>query len=378
MNTSNERRGKLDDFIGVIVILIVIGIIILTIFLISAGVNAKAEAKAEEFKDESQRKIVTGGCASYPYIMKWNYLMIEEVKKLISSRSITNAEKLLKHPVKIPPESDSDKAEYKANVIWATAYIKFLKEIEVLTIKVTDQYAIEKDMSDYDIVEITRSSNKNMATGTYIFKFDSEDNLLLLRAPCIKRDIGDDCCSLVYDKKLEVGDIIRIDKNLIKDFQIFGSQLMKSTISSENTNTGNTPVVRTMISEMVFGTSYTLLKGMNGFSVGTEHKIEDARKIQLIFTDKTDIEFHGISIFYEFNKRMGNVKNKEILKKLNNTGNEDDQISKNLPPKIELAETPQYLIEIKELSKLFKEGILDENEYKTKKHEILFQENDKK
>jgi len=102
-----------------------------------------------------------------------------------------------------------------------------------------------------------------------------------------------------------------------------------------------------------------MLKFISEFSLNSENKINDTRVLQVILNDKSDIEFAGITIYYEFNRILGNVKNKEEIKGI-------------LEPKeLNNGEKSDYINELKELKSLMDSGILTKEEFQTKKREIL-------
>lgn len=233
----------------------------------------------------------------------------------------------------------------------------FRRIIEEQTLAFFDTLALKSDFEGYSFVEITRSSHKDITIGTYIYKFNDNDNLHLMRVPFRVKTFGSDLCP-VFDNEL-VSNVLVIEKSSIKDFQVFGTQLMQTSINQSNIN----PDVSTLLSELLFGSSYTILKGISKISLSSSHTIKDVRLVQVIISDKTDLEFSGISIYYEFNRRFGKTKNKEVeaIDKSDNSNNfKDEQLLSN-----------DYYEELRKLKALLDEGILTQHEFDTKKREYL-------
>jgi hypothetical protein len=76
--------------------------------------------------------------------------------------------------------------------------------------------------------------------------------------------------------------------------------------------------------------------------------------------NKSDIEFKGISVYYEFNRKMGNVKNKETNETSNHKSSED-----NFDNKDNVVEL------LKEYKKMLDDGLIDTDEYKSLKKKAL-------
>jgi hypothetical protein len=76
--------------------------------------------------------------------------------------------------------------------------------------------------------------------------------------------------------------------------------------------------------------------------------------------NKSDIEFKGISVYYEFNRKMGNVKNKETNETSKHISSED-----NFDNKDNVVEL------LKEYKKMLDDGLIDTDEYKSLKKKAL-------
>lgn len=236
-----------------------------------------------------------------------------------------------------------------------------LKVLSKRTLTYLNDLANKNNFSDYNFVEVTRSSKPKIVSGTYIYKFDKLDNFWLLRVPFKwievtgVRNIGTEKAKSVgkatvamVDFEL-VQDPVLIKKEDLKDFQVFGTELMQTSTSIS----GSSPGVKTIFSELVLGPSYAILQGLSKVAINSMHTVEDTRVVQVILCDKTDIELRGISIYYEFNRRLGNIKNKEA-----------DEPTK-------VSNQKNYIEELRELKELMDEGIITEEEFKRKKEAIL-------
>ncbi len=239
-----------------------------------------------------------------------------------------------------------------------------------------NKYAIRNNFKDYNIVDITRTSNKNLPVGVYLYKFDESDNLFLLKMPLSTITETQENKTYYYYNSTEKRDLVIIDKDSIRDFQYFGIQLMQSTSRVSN---NNPPIVSTMISELFFGSSLTILKGINKISPTTSHSINDLRTVQVILNDKTDLEFKGISIYYDFNRIFGKVKNKEVkdngkdnsLEKGISNVKSTDNIRK---PESNKNGGYKYIEELRELKLLLDENIITDKEFEIRKERILSME----
>ncbi|QMS85994.1 SHOCT domain-containing protein [Candidatus Xianfuyuplasma coldseepsis] len=142
-------------------------------------------------------------------------------------------------------------------------------------------------------------------------------------------------------------------------------------------------------SELFFGQSYTMLKGVNNMvkgitdklvegnnrivnsikdsftalnetlsSLSSNHRIVDTRLIQVIFDDSTDIELVGVSIIYEFNRKIGSKRRNETKKVIEQP--------------VHLKEHKNsYIEELKQLKELLDAGIISEEEFNAKKTKLL-------
>lgn len=231
---------------------------------------------------------------------------------------------------------------------------KLNRRISDASLKTADFFASSKNMKNYKFVSVTRSTFPEVRVGLYFYEFDENETLKLLPVPFeFVGDLSTMDYSVAYDVEYE-SEVISIEKSKIRDFQYFGSQLMELSSS----NPSQPSLLGTMFSEIFLGTSYTLLKGLSQSSMQIKSEMKDYRVVQVILDEKTDIEFSGISIFYEFNRLYGKVKNKEVLAE---TVNKEQKETNTL----------DYSEELKKLKELFDTDLITKEEYDSKRKKIL-------
>lgn len=228
----------------------------------------------------------------------------------------------------------------------------FLEIIKKCSLEYLDKYAKDNNLKSYSFVDIRRTSQSLISVGTYIYIFTENEDLLLLKAP-FSFQLNVPIFNLDF-----LSTAVLIKKESIKDFQVFGTQLMET----ETRFGGVRPGISTVISEVLLGPSYTLLKGLSSISLNSSHTINDARVVQVILNDKSDIEFGGISIYYDFNRRLGNIKNKEI---------ENSSIDEKGLKNIESLTGKNYINDLRELKLLLDENIITQEDFDSKKKELL-------
>ena len=229
------------------------------------------------------------------------------------------------------------------------------------TLKYVDNLALELSINEYSFVDVNRSSYSGIEAGNYIYEFKENDSLVLLKTPIYFEKLQSGFLTLFDSNNINKTPII-IKREEIKDFQIFGTQLNQTDINM--TNQGNSKL-STMFSESIFGPSYTILNGLSKITLNSTHSINDARVVQVMLIDKTDIELRGISIYFDFNRRYGNIKNKE-----------NELVNKHLVTgtKHKLDETKSdlnYIEEFKRLKELYDHGLITLEEYNLKKKKLL-------
>jgi len=262
-----------------------------------------------------------------------------------------------------------------------TANIFNPQEVERLSMIFFEEHLNQYGFNDYSIVDITRSTFNQVENGTYVYEITNDKTIRMIKIPLkvIVNRSGDSFN--VFDKRAydeSVGSLVEIKFSEIKDFQFFGSELMINRVETEKTKelygTINSPrIIGTAFREFLFGSSYSTLKGMssmmnqlnqtikaNKVNISTISEIKDTRVVQLILQNKSDIEFKGISVYYEFNRKMGNVKNKETNETSNHKSSED-----NFDNKDNVVEL------LKEYKKMLDDGLIDTDEYKSLKKKAL-------
>lgn len=270
---------------------------------------------------------------------------------------------------------------------------------QLFTIIETDKILIENGLLDYGIYEVTRSNHRNIRNGTYFYSFDKQDNLLVM-APPFKFLNFDGSKYIVFDAKLyKSNKVISIPKTDILSFKLYGTELMQSSVSTNRrpnevevlSPTTNMPYQRpsisgTFFSSLLFGSAFTILNGVgkqmhqqtnvlgnkldglrnkmdevvsaiNNISITTDHKIIDTSRVQIVLTDRRDLEIDGIHIFYDLNRMYPNL----------------DKASESSTKQIEQPKgsSPSLAKEILELKQLLDQGIIDEEEFKSLKKKLI-------
>ena len=242
-----------------------------------------------------------------------------------------------------------------------------------------DLILTELEIHDYAFVDITRSSRDDLSPGTYIYQISKNGDIAFMRNPLKLLIDRDGNPYHVFDKGLyqnAIDNIVKIPNESVKDFQLFGSELMINKVQTFDNNElhgtiDNPKLLGTAFNEMLFGTSFSLLKGMSGMmqqlnqsiiankvNIETISSIKDTRVVQVTFIDKTDIELCGVMIYYDFNRKMGRAHNKEDVKESTliskDSGSENNQLTK-----------------LKEYKQMLSEGLIDEDEFRALKNKLL-------
>ncbi len=261
-----------------------------------------------------------------------------------------------------------------------------LDSFQSLTVKLTDKIMIEEGLTEYGLVDITRSTKNDLGIGTYFYSIQKNGDLILMESPYIIHYEPNNNShyalfdSIKYKSSKSKKTIIR-NKN-IHDFQLFGSELVESSVQSIPNAPVAQPAIKvsvigTLFNEFLFGSSYAMLNGVGKMmssiqkqlevlkvNITTVHRINDTRKVQLILKDQSDLELKGISIYYDFNRKMGSVKNKIQNQVVQPS---DDSKAKEI---IEIKET-NSLSNLLEAQKMLKENLITKEEFDTLKLEIL-------
>ena len=321
---------------------------------------------------------------------------------------------------------------------------RYAKFAQYATLLETDKIMVELEANDYNIVYVKRSTNKNIPVGMYFYATDDTSfkffhppyNLHVIingflytdsEVQLIENGIEPEDSEsrfLIFDEEAyqkTINDIKVIDHNKIIKFDLFGTELMQSTVfntSSVNKSETQKPIetkniniqdikrpglLGTVLSQLMFGTSYTVLKGasqmmsavtsrldsvggkldetnlrleqldasvlkvvdaINNISIQTTHEIIDTRSVQIVFEDKSDIELEGISIYYDLNRYLGSD-DKKNSKDSSQKNNSKEQISNESITQEEASER------IKKFKSMQEEGLIDEDEYKEMKKDVL-------
>jgi hypothetical protein len=275
-------------------------------------------------------------------------------------------------------ESIKDKIKNRIGRLNITNNLLYIDTIHKHSIEELNKILSELGFNDYGFVDITRSSRSDLIPGNYIYQIDETNSLLLFKNP-LKVCIGSSGEGYaIFDAAAyedSVKKLLKIDANKIRDFQMFGTELMINNVTTFTKNEihgtiDHPKLLGTAFREILFGQSYASLKGMSTMlqqlnqtiiaskvNIKTISEIKDTRVIQVIFHDNTDIELKGIQVYYDFNRKMGNVKNKST--------NIDTTI------KTTLNDSVDQLSRLKQYKQMLLDGLIDEDEYKNLKNKLL-------
>ncbi len=356
------------------IVFFAVGLGIIGFFFLAIGIfglftmfkgSIQETSVANKLDEVLRAPIEAGKDCQYPSV--WDMWMVysrnEEGSQLVSKLLHDGMKNNLLYGADNFFRDDPDAKKRYDSIAYELIKSKMAKPVTDETMQKVDDLAGENKIANYFLVDVSRSSRPDINAGTYIGSFDESDNLTLLRAPFTSYSLPNNQAAAIFDRRLYLP-IVKIPKTSIKDFQTFGSQLMQSTVASE-TSQEKIGILSTGLSEIVFGTAYTMLKGMSKISVNTKHEIKDVRIVQVVFNDKTDVEFKGITIFFEFNRRMGNIKNKE--------SDEKTAVAQKIEPNtpVKTPSNSSYIQELKDLKELLDSGIITEQEFVEKKKDIL-------
>jgi hypothetical protein len=282
---------------------------------------------------------------------------------------------------------------------------RYSQFIQYLTIIETDKIMMELGAQDYKIAYLKRSTNDNFREGMYLYNI-TNDNFTLYEPPYKLYTFDNNTNYLIFNVdsyQSMINNIKVIQNNNIVDFNLFGTELMQSTVFNESVNKDITVghesniktvmsseikepgLVGTIMSQLIFGTSYTVLKGVskmagkvtkqlsnisekidklddsvlkvvdaiNNISIQTKHEIKDTRAVQIVFSDKSDVIIEGVEIYYDLNRFLGDLK-KVNTEKDKYLVNDNDVSSK-----------------IKEYKKMLDDGIINQEEFQALKNKLL-------
>jgi hypothetical protein len=298
----------------------------------------------------------------------------------------------------------------------ANGYIdqRFAKYAQYKTILETDKILVEKGAKEYSLVYVKRSSNQEIQEGMYIY-YLSKKELNLLHPPYNLYEFENKAKYLIFNSEAyqkTMSESKMINFNSIIKFELFGTELMQSSVQTNPTGqikerdnqrkptVLNQPqsikkpgLLGTVISQLMFGSSYTFLKGaskmmgnlsdklgnleelsketnqrlgnieenvlkvvdaINNISIQTTHEIKDTRSVQIIFADNTDIELEGVSIYYDLNRYLADKTQREKGNTIDTKFNEEEALEK-----------------ISHYKKMYDDNLIDEEEFKDMKKKIL-------
>lgn len=315
----------------------------------------------------------------------------------------------------------------------ASGYIepRYAKFAQYLTIIETDKIMIDLEANDYNVIYVKRSTNKDIPVGMYLYS-STPDSFRLFPPPYNLYKVDDylmleneieriQASYLIFDEEAyqkTINESITINHKSIIKFDLFGTELMKSTVSNhpeknidldhrsdeekykDLVNIEPPGLVGTMLSQLMFGSTFTILKAaskmmsavtnrldivsdqidgvnqrlddisdnilkvvnaINNISIQTTHEIVDTRSVQIIFNDNSDIELEGVSIYYDLNRYLAQQSNSQIESKEPGT----------VETKTNVLTEEDASEKIKKYKKMFDDGLIDEDEFKEMKKEVL-------
>jgi hypothetical protein len=278
--------------------------------------------------------------------------------------------------------------------------IPFPDIIQYYTIIETDKILIENGLIEYSINEVSRSSHPSIGIGEYFYCFDDAGDLLMYKVPY--RHVSTRKGNYIFlDSELyNKNEVIVIPKSEIISFKLYGTELMQSTVRTNSlsrdteqrvftSQSGYQPpsIVGTALSAILFGSTYTILKGVgksihqqtnvlgnrlnnlegkmddivdaiNSISISTDHQIIDTSRVQIVLSERRDLEIDGVNIYYDLNRVYPEKVNKSF----------------SATTQIESQETGSQISmtdEIMKLKKMLDDGIIDEEEFKSIKKKLI-------
>jgi hypothetical protein len=283
-------------------------------------------------------------------------------------------------------EENFNKFDITYDLTPGKASSSLLDSFQKLTVELTDKIMIEEGLTEYGLVDITRSTNNDLGIGTYFYSIQKNGDLILMESPyIIHYEPNNSSHYALFDStkyKNSKNKKTIIKNNNIHDFQLFGSELVESSVQTIPNVAVAQPAIKvsvigTLFNEFLFGSSYATLNGVGKMmssiqkqlevlkvNITTIHRINDTRRVQLILKDQSDLELKGISIYYDFNRKMGKAKNKIQETKIQSI----DEPGKN---KIIEEKETNTLNSLLEAQKMLKENLITKEEFDALKLEIL-------
>jgi len=253
--------------------------------------------------------------------------------------------------------------------------LEFLEIIKEKSAILCAEFAGKCGFKNYGVTRISHSTFQDLCEGEYFYDFDENDNLRLISLPLSNYSLRTMLYNsktakyepvysqmVIFDSsKAEFNKIIQLSQDMIYDFDLDGTQVSLT----QSTQNGSTPIVKTMFSEFLFGSSYAIINGLSSNMPRIDSKIEDLRTIQIVLNDHSDFRLQGISIYYDLKRYFGNVKNKKVnldpvleTKITQNSKNSSDKFKENVE-------------QLKSLKELLDLGIINQIEFDMKKKELL-------
>ena len=294
----------------------------------------------------------------------------------------------------------SRKAHFSRNPEYESKLIVYPEIIQYFTIIETDKILIENGLNEYSINEVSRSTHPSISSGEYFYSFDDSDNLLMIKAPYrhVYTSKGN---YIFFDSELyQNNELIVIPKSEIISYKLFGTELMRSNVKTNNTLgvvEGKTDtsaskyqppsIIGTALTTFLFGSSYTILKGVgravhqqtnvlgnkldnlgdkmedivdaiNSISISTDHQIIDTSRVQIVLSNRRDLEIDGINIYYDLNRMYPELGN-------------DSSNAKTLSESQGSVKQASMTDEIIKLKNMLDDGIIDEEEFKEMKKKLI-------
>ncbi len=348
-----------------------------------------SEYKLENLQNQRHQPTSTNPMMTSSMIERQKEFQMMETKKLINSEK--NVLTYLKNTLKSKTDPYNEfvsliQQGIIKGIMNNGAKVEFpsfmLPAIQKATLEYTDNFLKGEGLTDYGVLDIIRSTHPGINSGTYFYQLTKQGDLNFIPAPYfIYFDNASSLHYAIFDAEIRDEALLRkatIRYDQIRDFQLFGTELMQSTVETIptiilNKPSGKVSLLGTMFNEFLFGSSYATLNGMGKMmsslhtqletlkvNIRTVHEIKDTRSVQLLLTDQTDIELKGISIYFDFNRKMGRSKNK-----IESSSNQPTEIIKE-----DVIITNKFE-EMLKLQRMFEEKMINKKEYVELKKEIL-------
>ena len=101
-----------------------------------------------------------------------------------------------------------------------------------------------------------------------------------------------------------------------------------------------------------------VVQAINSISISTDHQIIDASRVQIVLSNRRDLEIDGVNIYYDLNRVYPNLSSDGSVR-------ESQVISASSEASSNMAD------EIRKLKQLLDEGLIDEEEFKAMKKKLI-------